>query len=396
MFILLSGLVFGFPFSENSALFSERISKVESMVWNQSAQNMAHRHGLDLVNVTWEDTGRSKNSSVGPNISDMTIGVRDENGLLHPMPVYRFSNFTDKTADIKAESFFLRTGNEKGMSLYDTSLVSLVRNIDQYLHNDWNGSQNGVWNKRDSHVLVSAQACLLPIPSHGEAIFTPVLYNYQSSIGNPAVLAIVATREGTSMQVIENDSGYMSQPLYFNKNGERAPFQATRLSDFTQKGGDSISPSSERDSQQNLNAVLVIQVPLKQKNPHRLWNDLAPSVNMGVSKSSAPVYEESDIENAVISHGNVEGPFKELNNLQIERDDRFPIRVTVQFYKATSNGIVTDKDIAEIRKQIDQVYEQGDFVGSLVTDGKTQRPTESKNDSGTIWARPFWSWHKSF
>ena len=83
------------------------ISQVEGMVWDTNATQTAARHGLSLVNVTWEDTGRSKGSSWGPNISDMTIGVRDSSGALHPMPVLRFDNFNDVTADIQSDRFWL-------------------------------------------------------------------------------------------------------------------------------------------------------------------------------------------------------------------------------------------------------------------------------------------------
>ncbi|MEC7987294.1 MAG: hypothetical protein VX278_19140 [Myxococcota bacterium] len=396
MFAFIYGLAFGFPYQNHNTPFDETIHNVENMVRSDQYQSMARQNGLRLVNVTWEDTGRSKGSSVGPNISDMTIGVRDSHQRLHPMPVYRFDNFSDKTADIRSDHFFVRTGNEKGESLYDTSLKELLQNIDQYLHHDWTGSQNGLWNVRDQHVLVSAQACFLPIPKGGEAIFTPVLYNYQSSVGNPAVLAIVATREGTSMQVVENDSGYMSETLFFNQNGERAPFQAARLSDFTDQGGDKTTPFAEMTADSSLNAVLIIQVPLKHKTKPRFPMNFATE---STSKSMAMDLESarlSDVEDAVISHGDVEGPFKELNGLSIKRDDRFPVRVTVQFYKATSNGTVSHRDIEEIREQIDRVYAQGDYVGSLVTDGRTQRPTEMKATSKSIWAYPIWQWHKSF
>ena len=30
-----------------------------------------------------------------------------------------------------------------------------------------------------------------------------------------------------------------------------------------------------------------------------------------------------------------------------------------QFYKATSNGVVSEADLEEIKRQIDRVYEQG-------------------------------------
>ena len=73
-----------------STAFNNAIARVESMVWDNNVQQMVARHGLTAVNVTWEDTGRYKGSVYGPNISDMTIGVRDASGALHPMPVVRF------------------------------------------------------------------------------------------------------------------------------------------------------------------------------------------------------------------------------------------------------------------------------------------------------------------
>lgn len=380
--------------------FDSTIARVEGMVWDDHVQSLASQHGLSVVNVTWEDTGRAKNSAVGPNISDMTIGVRDPSGALHPMPVLRFDNFNDKTADLKTDDFYVLTGNQKGRDLTPTSLSDLLRDTRSYLHDSgsWKGSRESLFADRDSHVLVSAQAAFLPIPKTGEATFTPVIYNYQSSPGNPAVLTMVATREGTSIQVVENDTGYMSEVLYFNADGERAPFTATRLSDFKASGGDATTPGSAATEEAGLNTVLVIQVPLKHRQLARptsmMVDDLAMEMAPMAKMSMA---EESDVEVAVIGHGDTEGPFTEIHDLAIERDERFPVRVTVQFYKATSNGVVTARDVAEVREQIDRVYDQGDYVGSLVTAGYTGRPTESVTPprEEAVWARPWWSWSKT-
>ena len=103
----------------------------------------------------------------------------------------------------------------------------------------------------------------------------------------------------------------------------------------------------------------------------------------------------SDVETAVIGHGEVEGPYLEINDLEIERDTDFPIRVTVQFYKATSNGIVNADDVREVREQIDRVYAEGDYVGSLVTQGHTNRPTEwSRESRSPTWANHWSGWLK--
>lgn len=408
MLALLAALVSPAPAASWSE-FHAAISRVEQMTWDSRTQAMAARQGLDLVNVTWEDTGRTKGSVWGPNISDMTIGVRDGNGALHPMPVLRFDNFVDTTADMDPDEFWVRVGNERGRSPRPISLTELLGNPRSYLADprSWTGRSSSLLARRDSHVLVSAQACFLPIPKSGGATFTPVLYNYQSSPGNPAVLAVVATREGTSMQVVENDSGYLSQPLYFNQAGRRAPFTAERASDFAAHGGDAVSPGWQQHEDDGLNVVLLIQVPLKHREPtYYGFDDYGDMEGAGGLAKSAPAAESrrSDVENAVVSHGPVEGPFREMHDLPIERDERYPIRVTVQFYKATSTGFVTEADIAAVRRQIDRVYADADFVGSLVTEGLTGRPTEwmtppyprpTPTDDSAVWADSFWSWHKA-
>ena len=375
--------------------FTDTIERVESMVYDSNAQSLVQRQGLSLVNVTWEDTGRYKNSVWGPNISDMTIGVRDRNGALHPMPVIRFDNFHDRTADVDSDAFWLKVGNARGQELRAVSLADVLQNTRAYLHDSasWGARHAGLWTARDEEVLVSAQAALLPIPRQGKATFTPVIYNYQSYPGNPAVLTIVATREGTSVQVVENRNGYMSEPLFFNMNGERAPFEATRLSDFNRnQGGPSVGANSPEAA--GLSAVLVIQVPLKHQAP-RYDLDIGDSMAMEAPMPSAPPQAKMrSTESAVVSHGKPEGPFAEVRGLSIERDTRFPVRVTVQFYQATTSGTLTQADVVRMKRLIDGVYAQGNRVGSLVTQGPTGRATEWVPETipEVRWANPGFEW----
>ena len=52
------------------------------------------------------------------------------------------------------------------------------------------------------------------------------------------------------------------------------------------------------------------------------------------------------------------------------------MRITVQFYKATSNGVVSSEDLDAIKRSIDDVYKHAEFVGSLVVpQGDPKRPT---------------------
>ena len=103
---------------------------------------------------------------------------------------------------------------------------------------------------------------------------------------------------------------------------------------------------------------------------------MKPSAKKSASAESANDADKSDVEQAVLGHGPNVGPFNEGHRLLIERDPKFPIRITVQFYKATSNGAVSDIDLDSISRSIGSVYEHADAVGSLVMpDGDPRRPT---------------------
>lgn len=405
VFILTVSIAYRAEPADNAGTYSDVITRTASMVNNAEAQAITGKHGLSIMNVTWEDTGRYKGSSVGPNISDMTIQIQNKDprtGLytLTCMPVIRFPNFGDMSCDISPDSFFLLVGNEKGKALKKISLTEYLKHIRSYMSrsSSWKGNRTSLLAKRDTHVLVSAQACFLPVPKHGIAEFNPVLMNYQSYQKDPAVLAILATREGTSVTVIDNSRDRFEagqtwgQRLFYNKDGNRTSLTGKRLSDHLaenngKKPADDVEQSVSAANNAGLNMVLLIQVPLKQKNPPRysLINEcMAPNASM---KSAPSTAERSDVENAVIGHGKIEGPYTEMDNLDIERDEKFPIRVTVQFYKATSNGKVSDNDIREIRAQIDRVYANADYAGSLVTGGNTGRPTEY---DGPKFEPPFW------
>lgn len=389
--------------------YQRTIETTAAMVSDSHAQRLAQQYGLNILNVTWEDTGRFKNSAVGPNISDMTIQVQQLNPVakdysLHLMPVIRYPNFADKSADVPLDRFFLKVGNQSGKGLQRVALRDVLANLRRYLSkpNSWKGSQKSLLAPRDTHALVSAQACFLPIPQGGTAQFNPVLFNYQSYAKNPAVLTILASREGTSITVIDNQrDGFEAgrtwgQRLFFNKNGQRASFTGQRISDFRQTGtpkGDRPTPQASTAAEEGLNMVLLIQVPLKQKErPRQLGMGMAMPMSAAPVSESVQMSQRSNVEAAVIGHGKVEGPFTEVDDLAIERDPRYPIRVTVQFYKGTSNGVVSPSDMKAIHQQIAKVYDDADYVGSLVVDGQTKRPTEhdGPQQEPPDWWATFW------
>ena len=401
--LIIAGLICGLalPTAAKSVAYKPYntvVQQVSSMVYNGQAQSMARSKGLSILNVMWEDTGRYKGSSVGPNISDVTIAVQteDQQGRANTalMPVIRYPNFHDKTADIRLDGFNIRVGNERdGVRPYTVKLRDFLASPGRYMSLPNKGTIKGgtLLSPRDKHVLVSAQAAFLPIKKQGKATFWPVIFNYQSTAGHPAVLTLLVTRQGTSMTIIDNardtvsGGGSWGQRLYFNKGGQRAPLTAERLSAVKAKGvtsnGESVASLGA-----DANLLMLIQVPLKVNRPRRslgyggaggmVMESAKPMDAAPAKKMAAAGDDRSDVEQAVLGHGATEGPYTELDGLTIERDARFPVRVTVQFYQATSNGVVNKQNMDGFARLIKKVYSSGDYVGSLVTDGHTNRPTE--------------------
>jgi len=234
----------------------------------------------------------------------------------------------------------------------------------------------------------------LPVPKDGgEAKFNVAIFNYQSSKNNPAVLAIVANEKGTSAQIVDNVGE--GQKLYFNDNGQRCPFLGQRLSEYRIEKGETADlskPMSQEEKQKNM--LLIIQIPLKHRVIQPKYQPLAFNAKKNFSSQCVPESfsfrhdtRQADVEDAIIKVGQSEGEFYEIGDIEIERDPDFPVRVTLQFYKATSNGVCNDSHMAAISHQIKESRKFGVAIGSLVVGGDTGRVTEH---SHTSYSRPLW------
>jgi hypothetical protein len=189
------------------------------------------------------------------------------------------------------------------------------------------------------------------------------------------------------------------QELYFNAGGQRAALTAERKGEVAARIAAQGGPKTEDDRSalaKGADVLFLIQVPLVHANRGVLGGALPPSppssgvapskkasgptgaaapAPMAMSKGEA-MREASDVEQAVLGHGRRLGPFNEGRGLRLVRDQSLPIRITVQFYKATSNGVVSEADLDGIARSIGDVYEHAEFVGSLVVpEGDPRRPT---------------------
>src|SRR4029077_1056308 len=88
---------------------------------------------------------------------------------------------------------------------------------------------------------------------------------------NPAVLTLLVTRQGTSLTIVDNARDTLGadtwgQRLFFNKNGQRAPLTAERLSDV-KASGVTMNGESAQSLGGDANLLMIVQVPLKYRPP---------------------------------------------------------------------------------------------------------------------------------
>ncbi len=202
------------------------------------------KQGYSVVHTSWEDTGRNKNSCIGPNITDQTLLV--DNQLMSV--VRRSGNFVDETCDVPIDKFKLRVGNETGAALIAKPLTDVLK-------------EKGWFLPRDTHVLTSTQLCLLPLGKDGFKEFALRLYNYQSTMTDSALVVVVAASQGTSIAPILASRD--RQIVYFNDNGTARPFEARRLKADREERKVADTGLLLSKDEKDRNQLLVFHVPLK-------------------------------------------------------------------------------------------------------------------------------------
>jgi hypothetical protein len=408
-------------------IMSDFKKEVRDIVNNKTTQELLAAHGLKAMEVTWEDTGRSKGSCVGPNISDLTLV--DGNDELYP--VIRNPNYSDVTSDVPIEKFTVKVGNEKGEELKTISLKEYLENWQTYCLDQKDVEKVSLLLERDKQVLVNSQCCVLPVKKGQELDFGVQLFNYQSYNGESAVLVIMATSNGTSACVVSGTT-----KLYFNNNQISHLLNLSRLEDVRIKRGDAVTKihkyTEMKVEEADDNKILVIQVPLKVQRQTRGYYGgglayvleqscmmtMPPSDSCSSKKSNNTCYSEDEEEeeecceeeeeeslaptlssNTMLnemSHdcppkkeepkdgmdfGQIDksvetfGSYKGAGGKNHERDDRFPIRITVQCYRAHDSNVMTGESVADIKKQLDAYREYEVATGSLVLE-TTNRVTE--------------------
>jgi hypothetical protein len=375
------------------------IERISDRFFSPSATQILDQYGLKAVIVAWEDNARDRASSEGPSTTDVTLVTPDIRGDIEPATIIRHSNHEDITADIAAENLSIMVGNEKrGRLVSRISLQEYLSNIDSYLTHKprWMSlrrSSSFFVEGRDQNILVSTQACVLPRNAAAPTKFGIRISNHQTTEGGSGMLAIVASLQGTSAQIILNDE----QILYHNKGGVKVLHTATGLSAHRLMNGAVDTDDVMTNEEENRNFMYIILVPLKHPVPAR-------STHRSRSRRTAPylyVDDNDTNEDDTVSRKcrvcvNIEGqtksigsepaiidtdemsfgPFSELPLYRVERDSRYPIRVVIQHFIVADDAKFDERVAKEISERFQSIRDLGVHVGSLVTNPPGLRTTE--------------------
>ena len=372
-------------------------STVRALPKNPVVIDQFNRHSLNIGFVSWEDTARDKNSVWGPNISDVSLDVDDKD-----FPIINTKNFNDPTCDMSINRFSLNVGNEKEhceTTMGRISFKEYLQNLGQYVAANVKGN---FFLPRDDKILTSAQSCILPL-NDNKVSFNVRIHNYQNDSKDPAVLVIVASPHGTSAQLLTD----RKQKIYFNKCDYKAPYVAERLVDVRTAAGKPLEGPMTQEEKEN-NVLFIFQIPLKQKPQYHNRGGLcldgclskgvvvdptiamifaakagkegtAWSIPLDGAAGDARFYESRGMDHAQLTVGDSIGPWNGTTpEFTIERDDRYPIRCTIQYYRVTDTDTISDETVNEISSQIWKFYDEAPITekGSLVTNTATGRITE--------------------
>jgi hypothetical protein len=334
--------------------------KVAELPESFRTRERAARRGIEVVDVLREAAARAQPGA--PDFREPTIGMEvrvpggDKPLAAVLAPVFRHP--LAAPLEVRLDRFFLRVGNQHGEPLRTVPLGPFLSDLGRYVTSPASltgtaslGERVSLVSPRDSRVYVDVQAAIIPVPLRGRASVRPVVFASGAAPRSPALLAVVASREGTSVHVIENRpedrsiSG-VGQALDFNEGGDRQAFAI---------GGRSVQ------------TILVVQVPLASGHIE-VHGDATSKVPV-----SAPLPapgNDGEPRGAPVSGG----PFVEGYGDRIERDESRVLRATVLLLYPVTDSDLSDSDWESIAGRLRAMASRPESAGTaLLPDSDARR-----------------------
>ena len=277
-----------FENKQNQIAWKNYYKKTLSLNSDQNFLALVRKEKFSPVKISWEDIGRHQGSVWGDRISDVGIWVRqnesDPQSAALALSVRRDQNFRDKILVVPSER--IKVHRKQHGKTQELTLSQRLRELDLYS------------KKRDRNVIVSNQFAVLPVPSHDmkgawkdgvppRAAFNFSIYPYGST--NYVITDVI---EGSSEAIVGPGN---HQYLYYNIDGKKAPFTASRAEDRP----DLLELEARLKAQGmdvDVQRYYLIQIPLKKGNNIELSNMGTPPMNQAYLGSVNSVFVSGDVD----------------------------------------------------------------------------------------------------
>ena len=351
----------------------------DTLALNSNAEflRLVSEKNFSPVKISWEDIGRFDNSVWGDRISDVGIWVRrreaDPQSAELALSVRRDNNYRDKVLVVPAERIKIHL--KDGTQTRELTLPQRLKELDL------------LSKGRDTNVIVSNQFAIVPVPASAmnaggpsdqppRAAFTFSIYPYGST--NYVITDVI---EGSSDAIV-GPGGH--QLLFANKQGERAPFTASRAKDRK----DLLELESElkrKGMDVDVQRYYLIQVPLNKgaqniENsnmggpPQRYRQSDQMLESLSMSAQAIPEAEDAyrskpaaaaGLDKVAIGTGQAEGKYFTGSGFRGQRAEE-PVRVTVVYF-VTPVGEVTRADMQKFSSAFEAWDSSAIWGGSFVT-----------------------------
>lgn len=247
------------------------------------------------------------------------------------------------------------------------------------------GIQRGLWLPRDEVVLARSQCCFLPLGGRESVDFAVSAYSYHRN-----VLFIVASAFGTSVYRANGTT----QRLLLDMEGESHHYRAAKMVD--KESGQVVRSFAGMSAQQKQeNALYIYQVPIRSKYRSRGACAPAGGAPAGGAPAGGNTFEFEEVEEscsipgvlfcresresprgrgavdrgavARLDVGERVGRMPELDMRELQRDARYPITLTIQYYRI-SNGPVSEAAARDVVAKLNGLEAASVATGSLVVD----------------------------
>jgi len=358
--------------------------------------NILRGTNYSLKVISWNDVSRYTSaggglSSVGSNITDVKLVGKNGQSFY----TIRTDNWNEKVGTVSAQDVAVIKETDDGL----TPIT-----LKKYLQD------NGLSSSLDDKISIRFQTTFLPIEAddHGSIEFCTDSYSYNTpDPSDPKNLLLLCTTQGLTLHTNRNSNQKLflhskdsdgklinrwleAEETSYKVGAEQIETDA-QVEENMKRGKASSGVIGIKSMGQRFNALLTVQIPLKQKKRSRAfdvgvmyYDSYTPTTKgtnffeakttgysmavqqVGSRRFSDRIGRGGSSSAARVSKGSIASePAIKVDTSAIERSESEHITITVILYHVVKGGISSREDVIAAVSELDQLYSSCTWSGNL-------------------------------